>query len=317
MKRAVHSFAIVAALLFGGLFGAPARAATPLVDAAWVKANIGKPGIVVLDARSDRKAYDAGHIPGAVFTDYAKGGWRTKMKDVPGMLPDAAGLEKLIGSLGIGNDSHVIVVAPGNAAQDMGIATRIYWTFKVAGHDEVSILSGGMRAYLADKSNPVDKAAVTPTPRPFKVSFRPELMATADDVKKALADGKTALIDNRPPKEFSGAHKSKSVVRYGTVPGAASVPAMAMTEKDSGVFKSGDALKALYEQAGAKPGDDEIAFCNTGHWASIGWFVSHELLGNGKARLYDGSMADWSRDDKNPMLARVPPEPEKKAPRKK
>ena len=146
----------------------PARAAGPLVDAAWVTANAAKPDIVVLDARSDPKAYAAGHIPGAVFTSYGGDGWRVKKGDVVGMLPETPALEKLIGGLGIGNGDHVVVVAPGNSATDMGIATRIYWTFKVMGHDKVSVLDGGMKRYVAD-GHPVSTDFVSRR-RPYRKS---------------------------------------------------------------------------------------------------------------------------------------------------
>jgi thiosulfate/3-mercaptopyruvate sulfurtransferase len=303
MKKLARVLAALAALLSF----ATVEAATPLVDAAWVKANVGKPGVVFLDARGDPALYGAGHIPGAVPTDYVRDGWRVVRDGVPGMLPKTAALEKLIGGLGIGNGSHVVIAAHGADATEMGVATRIYWTFKVAGHDDVSVLDGGMRAYLADRTNPVETEAATPSPRPFKVTLRAELLATADDVKKALANGDASLIDHRPRQQFTGDSKSAGAARAGTIPGAANVPAIAMTEPGGGVFKSAEALKALYDRAGARTGGDAIAFCNTGHWASIGWFVSHELLGNKKARMYDGSIADWSRDANNPMQPGMAP----------
>lgn len=302
MVKAARVLVLVAALL---LAGGRVIAATPLVDPAWVKAHLADNDVVVLDARSNRKAFARGHIPGARFTHYGADGWRVTRDGVPGMLPDAVELERLIGSFGIGNDSHVVIAANGTNATEMGIATRIYWTFKVAGHDRVSILDGGMRAYQANPGNPVSTAAARVKPRAFKVSFRPELLATADDVKKALGKGGTTLVDHRPPRQFTGESKSPVAARAGTIPGAVNAPAIVMTNPGGGVFKSADALKALYREAGAKTDGDTINFCNTGHWASVGWFVSHELLGNEKARMYDGSVADWSRDDANPMERRA------------
>ncbi|HRD75009.1 MAG TPA: rhodanese-like domain-containing protein, partial [Hyphomicrobiaceae bacterium] len=101
------TFAVFAA----GLTSA-APSMTPLVDAAFLRANLGKPGLVVLEARGlPKAAYLVGHIPGAVFTDYGKDGWREKSAaGVDGMLPPPEKVAKLIGSLGIDNDSHVIIV---------------------------------------------------------------------------------------------------------------------------------------------------------------------------------------------------------------
>ena len=108
---------------------APSFAATPLVNAQWVKDNLAKPDVVFLDVRGSAGAFRAGHIPDAVFTSYGRDKWRVEMQGVPGMLPPVKNLEKLIGGLGIGNDTHVVLVPGGYSSGDMGVATRIYWTF--------------------------------------------------------------------------------------------------------------------------------------------------------------------------------------------
>ncbi|MBI3453626.1 MAG: sulfurtransferase [Rhodospirillales bacterium] len=295
-----------AAILGSAVFGVPAYAATPLVDVEWMKANAGKPGIVVLDIREDGvEAYGKGHIPGAVYTSYDKGGWRVKDKNgTPGMLPEAAALEKLIGGLGIDSRGHVVIVADGTSARDMGRATRIYWTFKVVGHDAVSILDGGFSAWVADKKNPVEAGIVRPQPATFKVAMRPELLATKGDVEAALARG-TPLIDNRPPDMYVGVNRTKDVLKNGTLPGARSVPESWLTENNGGKFRDSGALAKLYAAAGVPTSGEQITFCNTGHWASLGWFVSSELLGNKQTKMYDGSMAEWSRDDKLPVETKV------------
>lgn len=295
---------VIAATLAG--VAGVAHAAAPLVDAPWLKANLGKSGLVILDIReAGAQDYAKAHVPGAIFTDYTKG-WRVTDKNgTPGMLPDPAALEKLIGGLGIGNATHVVIVPDGTSAREVGRATRIYWTFKVVGHDEVSILDGGMAAWLADKQNPVAAGAVQPQPTTFKAAMRPELLATKDDVKTALEKG-TPLIDNRPPDMYVGVNRSRDVLRNGTLPGARSVPESWLTENNGGKFRDAATLKRLYAAAGVPDAGDQITFCNTGHWASLGWFVSHELLGNARAKMYDGSMAEWSRDAALPVEVKVP-----------
>lgn len=292
------------ALLSAAPAGA-AGAAGPLVDAAWVKANIATDNVVFLDLRGNPRAFQAAHIPGARWTSYGRHGWRAKINNVPGMLPPTAKLEALIGRLGIGNEDHVVLAPAGWDATNMGIATRIYWTFKVLGHDQVSILDGGMNAYLADKGNPLEKGMTTPQPKTFKARFRPQLLATAEDVKKAISGKNITLIDHRPSGQFMGVNKSGSVKRLGTLPGAKNVPAMWATVNDGGVFRSKEALVKLYKSIGLPIEGETINFCNTGHWASVGWFITHELLGNKKAKMYDGSMAEWSMTGSNPMDRRI------------
>lgn len=301
MKRLV---AVVIAAVAG--FAAPA-AGQPLVDAAWLRSRLEQPNLVVLDLREAGAAeYAKARIPGAIFTDYAKGGWRVPDRNgTPGMLPDAAALEKLIGGLGISNDSHVVIVPDGTSAREVGRAARIYWTFKVAGHDAVSILDGGMAAWTANKQNPLASGTEARPPAVFKVKLRPKLLATKDDVKAALARG-VPLVDNRPPDMFMGVNRTKDVPRNGTLPGARSLPESWLTEDNGGRFRDRATLAKLYAAAGVPTEGEQITFCNTGHWASLGWFASHEILGNRKVRMYDGSMAEWTRDAALPTEVKVP-----------
>ena len=79
----------------------------------------------------------------------------------------------------------------------------------------------------------------------------------------------------------------------------------AWTVGGGGMFRPPEELRQLYALAKVDPASNQIAFCNTGHWASPGWFVSSELLGSGNAALYDGSMVEWSADESLPMDRQV------------
>lgn len=280
-------------------FAGQAMAAEPLVDAAWVKANIGKPNVVFLDTRP-KVAYLRGHIPGAVHTNYGKDGWRVKKGKVVGLLPDdTSKLAKLIGSLGIDNNSHVVLVSPGKSSTDMGISTRLFWTFKVLGDDNVSILNGGMAAYLAkvDKKgkpvNPLEKGAAKPTAKTFKVALRKDMLPDRNAVKAAMDKGET-LVDNRPSDQYLGVTRSGVDSKSGTIPGARNLPQQWVTKNGGGTFRSKAELEKLYAAAGVPTKGKQINFCNTGHWASVGWFASSQIIGNKQAELYDGSMSDWT-----------------------
>lgn len=281
-----------------------ALAATPLVDSQWVVENAPRPDVVILDVRNrlgggSREAYLAGHIPGAIHSDYLADGWRTKVDGVVGQLPPIADLEALIGGLGIGNDSHVVVVAGGESALDMGSATRVYWTFKVLGHDQVSVLDGGYKAYAADLARPVKSGGESRSPTTFQADFQPQLLADRAMVAAALGSDQE-LIDMRPPPQYTGQTAHPLASRKGTIPGAVNLPESTVT-RNGGQFLSEAELGALMTEIGAESGDEQISFCNTGHWASLGWFVSSELLGNENVRLYDGSMVEWTADESLPV----------------
>ena len=283
----------------------PALAAEPLVDVAWLKANLGKPGLVVVDAQH-LADYQKAHIPGAVNTNFEKSGWREDRPDkVPDMLPkDTAKLAAHIGSLGIDGSSHVVLVAPGKNNADMGWATRIYWTFKVFGHDEVSILNGGMAAWVKDKSNPVQAGVTQATAKTFTVKLRPEMVPSAEDVKAAMGRG-VLLVDNRPEDQFVGINRNPKASMNGTLPGAKNLPSLWTSENAGGVFRPKAQIEQLYQVAGVPTQGEQVNFCNTGHLASIGWFVSSEILGNKQAKLYDGSMTEWTLNKVGPVEQKI------------
>lgn len=271
----------------------------PLIDSRWLAVHAAEPGIVIIDTRS--------HIPGAVHTDYGRDGWRvTDANGTPGMFPsDATGLGALadrIGEMGIDNDSHIVLVPRGRDEIDLGVATRIYWTFKVLGHDKVSILNGGMMAYLEEASRPLTRDLTPSNLRTFDVALRSDMLLQEAEVKQAMVRDHT-LIDARPVSQFQGRTKSGAVTRPGTIPGARSLPAENLTRPQSGAFQSATALDRLFVSAGVGKTNAPILFCNTGHWASVNWFVASELLGMKDARLYDGSMAEWTADSTNSVVA--------------
>lgn len=299
MTRSMKVWIGAAAALGVVGLAAPASAADALIDAAWAKANAGTPGVVFIDTRP-QVDYLRGHIPGAVHTEYEKDGWRVKKGEAMGQLPDdPTVIGALIGKLGIDNATHVVLVAPGMNATDMGMATRLFWTFKLLGDDNVSVLNGGMKAYLADVDkqgkpvNPLETGPAKITAKDFKVSLRKEMLASRDEVKKAMESGGT-LVDNRPSDQYLGVNQAPVDAEAGTIPHAHSMPENWLTKNDGGTFRGKDELAKLYKAAGVSTSGEQINFCNTGHWASLGWFASTQILGNKDAKLYAGSMSDWT-----------------------
>lgn len=283
--------------------------ATPLVDANWMKSNSCNSDVRVLDIRNaldggSKTAYMRGHIPCAVYTDYLKGGWRTMVNKVPGQLPPTNKIAKLIGDLGIDNNTHVVIYHAGKNALDLGSATRVYWTFKVLGHENVSILNGGLMAYTADAKNKLEKGNKKPVARTFKAKLNMAMIADKKDMLNAKANGVT-IVDNRPAHQFVGINRHGKSKRNGTIPNAMNLPESWLTVNGGGKLRDVAALRKLYKVAEIGTQGDSINFCNTGHWASLGWFVSSEMLGNNKVRLYDGSMVEWTADLSLPMDLQV------------
>ncbi len=285
-------------------------AASPLVSAKWVAENSCKPGVRVIDVRSpvggggDVYTYLNGHVPCAVYSNYKKAGWRVKKDGVVGMLPPTPKLEELISKLGIGNNDHVVIYVAGNNALDMGSATRVFWTFKVLGDNNVSIMNGGYLAYAKQKL-PIKRGKYSRKPAQFTAHFQPQYLATEKNVETALHEQGVTLVDNRPSAMYLGVVKPGMDKRSGTLPGAKNMPQGWITVNNGGTFRSPTQLRELYKAAGIPVSGKQITFCNTGHWASLGWFASSQLLGNKDVKLYDGSIAQWSRNPKLPMETKI------------
>jgi thiosulfate/3-mercaptopyruvate sulfurtransferase len=293
MLRATLALSIAA-------FAAPALAADPLVSAEWLKTNAAN--VVIVDIRDKIAETDLGtkpYIDGAVVAPYASAGWRTEAQGVPGQIPPTDQIAKLIGDLGIDNDDHVVIVPWGTDSSEFGGATRVYWTFKYLGHEEVSILDGGWRQYDAAGGARVEQPA-TRQPATFTADVQEDLRATTADVEAALAAG-TKLVDGRPAEQYEGKSKSPVVARLGTLPGAVNIPHSNFYSKDYALFVKPETVASLTQAVGLTADEKNITFCNTGHWASIAWFALHEIEGNKATGMYDGSMAEWTQDPNRPV----------------
>jgi len=301
--------------LAGGLAAAvmaPAALAgpdvTPLVDTDWLQAHLGDADLVVLDVRnaidgSDRTDFERGHIPGAVYSSYTGDGWRVTEGGVPGKLPPVADLEALIGGLGIDNDDTVVVVPAGVGSTDFGSAARVYWTFKVLGHDDVAILDGGHRAWV-QAGGGLESGAVDVGAARFEADFRPKLLATTEEVEAALAAG-DQLVDARPAAQYEGEAKHPAARSAGTIPGAASLEERLLVREGTAHFVDRERLRRLVEVADIRTDERIVTFCNTGHWAATAWFALSEVAGYEDVAMYDGSMTEWTQDESRPVeLAR-------------
>ncbi|MGB5831590.1 MAG: rhodanese-like domain-containing protein, partial [Thiohalocapsa sp.] len=223
---------------------------------------------------------------------------------VPGMLPSVQKLEVLIGGLGIDNDTRVVIAPLGADSKSMAAAARVYWTFKVLGHDQVSILDGGTAGYAGDASRALEQGERTPEPKSFSAHLRPEMLVSEEEFAQAVQTN-GLKVDYRRQDEFSGLNRNAKTERAGTVAGARNIPLEWLTRDNGGYLRSRQALEQVYALANVPADAEQIAFCNTGHNSSLGWFAVHEILGNQAVRLYDGSMARWSRNAALPMVRPV------------
>ncbi len=291
----------IAFCLFGLLLGSSASAADPLLTAQATQAALNAPATVVLDIR-DPKSYATGHIVGALNAPY--GTWRGPESN-PGELPSLENLTKLVQRLGLTPNTHVIVTSTGKDASDFGAAARVYWTLKVLGLPNLSVLNGGLTAWQAAGFS-LDTKTVSPAASTYTPSINQSMIATRAEVVSSIQSGKAQLIDARPTAFFDGSTRHTAAKVPGTLKGAVSVEHSTWFAPNSSQVVSNTEAKKLALATPVKADQAVISFCNTGHWAATNWFVLSELVGQPNVKLYAGSMVDWTQADGALPMDNVP-----------
>jgi thiosulfate/3-mercaptopyruvate sulfurtransferase len=260
-----------------------------LVDADWVEAHHGDPGVVLVEVDEDTTAYDKGHIADAVKID-----WKKDLQDpVRRDFVDKHGFEELLSERGISNDDLVILYGGNNN----WFAAYAYWYFRLYGHANVKLLDGGRKKWELDSRDLVTDVVQRPRTSYHAADQDTSIRAFRDEVVAAI--GQRNLVDVRSPDEFSGkllapAHlPQEQAQRPGHIPTAKNVP-WSKAANDDGTFKSDDDLRKLYgDEAGLDFGKDTIAYCRIGERSAHTWFVLHELLGQPDVKNYDGSWTEY------------------------
>ncbi len=261
-----------------------------LVTTEWVAEHLNDSSLVVAEVDENPDLYEEGHIPGAV-----KLHWREDLQDpVERDLVEKDEFERLMGSLGISNDTTLVVYGDKNN----WFAAYAYWYLKIYGHEDVRILDGGRQKWI-DENRELTTDVADVKQASYSAQDRDEsIRIYRDAVRDAIgAEGK-ALVDVRSPQEYSGdliappGYEQEGAQRGGHIPTAASIP-WAQAVRDDGTFKSADELRELYGGRGVTDDKSVTAYCRIGERSAHTWFVLRELLGYEDVRNYDGSWTEW------------------------
>ena len=276
--------------------GSPAGAELPgpVVSGAWLQANLDN--VVVadvrwyLDGRSGRAAYEAGHIPGAVFVDLDKD-LSAPSSAVGGRLPlpTPEDFATALGASGIGDGCGVVVY---DDASGM-VAGRLWWMLRSLG-EPVAVLDGGLAAWpgaLSTECPEISPARFTPRPWP------PESFASVTEVDAASRDRGTVVLDARSSERYRGEPNAIDP-RFGHIPGAVSVFCAANLMPD-GTLRSPDELGRSYAAVGVDGAAEVVAYCGSGVSANLD-LLALEVAGLGPGRLFVGSWSAWGADPDRP-----------------
>lgn len=249
-------------------------------------------GNVVLLHVGEAADYNAGHIPGARFLPYDAISQRRNGLMLE--MPPVAVLDSALESLGVSDDSRIVLYW---SKDWYSPTTRVFLTLDYLGLGEkTSILDGGFAAWKS-AGGPVTTAVPSSARGRLTIHPRSDVIVDATAVRSAIGDTRTAIIDARDPRFYTG-QATGMHAREGHVPGAKNLPFNTLID-EGGTFKSRETLEKLLDAAGATPGRRVISYCHIGQQATVVYFAAR-LLGR-DARLYDGSWDEWSRMSELPI----------------
>jgi thiosulfate/3-mercaptopyruvate sulfurtransferase len=278
------------------------QAKTWLIETDELADKLGAPDLVIIDAswympgegKDARAEYLEEHIPGALFFDIDE--IADAKSTLPHMLPPPEKFSSRMRSMGIGDGSRIVVYD----SRGLYSAARVWWTFRVMGVDDVSVLNGGLPKWKREGRPLESGAPPSRTTRHFTARRNLDLVRDLSDMKSLLRDKSAQIIDARAPERFEGkAPEPRPGLRSGHIPGAHNVPFGKLLNQD-GTLKSAPELQRLFEQAGIDLNKPVVTSCGSGITASV-LALGLAEIGHRRTSVYDGSWSEWGADQSLPI----------------
>lgn len=273
-----------------------------LVEVEWLAQRLDDPSIRIVDAtwfmpNVDRSAKDevaARHIPGAVHWDIDQ--IADQNDPLPHMVPGANEFGEFMAKLMISDETHVVAYD----RTSMSNAPRAWWTLRYFGHQQVSVLNGGLDKWMAD-GHPTDSSAPRDASGQYTATVQPLLVRSRAELLANITTRNEQVLDARSAGRYSGAEpEPRAGLRSGHIPGSLSLPFNHLIDPTSGLFRDADALSAYFTEARINMSKPVITSCGSGVTACVLAFGLH-LLGHDFVAVYDGSWTEWGGRDDTPI----------------
>jgi len=268
-----------------------------LVSTDWLAARLDAPDVRVVDGsfylpamkRDAAAEFLAGHIPGAVRFDVDD--IADKSSPLPHMLPSTVKFASRMKKMGIGDGMRIVVY------DTVGLfsAARVWWTFRVMGHQDVAVLDGGLKKWKAEGRPLTSEPPPPRTSRHFTPRFDAGLVRDLSEVRALAESGNGQIADARGPGRFAGTEpEPRPGLRGGHIPGARNVPYSSLLN-GNGTLKSAAELRRTFDAAGIDVRRPVVTSCGSGITAAIVALALAEI-GRPDAAVYDGSWSEWGQD---------------------
>ncbi len=273
----------------------------PMVSTDWLASRLDAPDLVVIDAtwlmlgspRDARAEYADRHIPGAEYFDIDE--VSDHASDLPHMLPDPADFAVRVRRMGIEPDTRVVVYD----AEGLFSAPRVWWMFRVMGHENVAVLDGGLAKWIAE-ARPLEAGWIQKPHGEFKAHPDSGLVRDLAQVRAALETGSEQVVDARAADRFTGrAPEPRVGLRGGHMPGARNLPWSAVVTAEGTLAPKGE-LERAFAAAGVDLDRPIITTCGSGVSAAI-LNLALARLGRWRSAVYDGSWSEWGARADTPV----------------
>ena len=281
-----------------------------LVGTGWLAEHLEAPDVRIVDASyylpheglDPRTEFEAHHIPGAVFFDIDEIADTTS--DLPHMIPPPEKFSARVRKLGLGDGVRIVIY------DQRGIfsAPRVWWTFRLFGHEDVAVLDGGLPKWLAE-GRPVEDGPADPSERHFTARTNSFMVRDLDQMVKNLEKGREQVLDARSRARFEGSEaEPRPGLRPGHIPNSRCLPLTELLDPKTQTMLPAKELCRRFEAAGIDMHRPVVTTCGSGVTAAV-LALGLSIAGHKDVAVYDGSWAEWGQPGDTPVATGLAAEP--------
>ena len=281
-----------------------------LVGTGWLAEHLEAPDVRIVDASyylpheglDPRAEFEAHHIPGAVFFDIDEIADTTS--DLPHMIPPPEKFSARVRKLGLGDGVRIVIY------DQRGIfsAPRVWWTFRLFGHEDVAVLDGGLPKWLAE-GRPVEDGPADPSERHFTARTNSFMVRDLDQMVKNLEKGREQVLDARSRARFEGSEaEPRPGLRPGHIPNSRCLPLTELLDPRTQTMLPAKELCRRFEAAGIDMRRPVVTTCGSGVTAAV-LALGLSIAGHKDVAVYDGSWAEWGQPGDTPVATGLAAEP--------
>jgi thiosulfate/3-mercaptopyruvate sulfurtransferase len=273
-----------------------------LVTTDWLADHLEAPDVRIVDAswhmpstnRNARAEFEAAHIPGAVYFDI------DEIKDagnpLPHMLPSPEKFSSRMRGMGLGDGNRVVVYD----STGVSAAARVWWMFRVFGHEDVAVLDGGLQKWLSE-GRPVTDAPGESRERHFTARVNTFLARDYAQMRANLDSRAEQILDARSPGRFNATEpEPRPGLPGGHIPGSLNVAFPKVMELANKTMLSAGGIRGAFEDAGVDLSKPMVTSCGSGVTAAILTLALY-LIGKDQVAVFDGSWTEWASNPDSPI----------------